>query len=637
MQYKLGFEYVSIAISIIILFLFKGKRKASLPIYQKYYVMMILALMASVFDVLSIKLMGHEALFGEGAVYLVNIIYLGCLNALPANYIICILHIVNIDYEDSNIWTILILTPVVTALSLLICTPVTGYIFYVDENLAYTHGPGFYMLIVLLFFQVIVGVVAIFKYSKNLGRIKMFYTLFFVVMTIGAQIIQMVYGEVIIVCLAAVLAMCVVIYMTQSPDEIFDSTGAMFAQSLFEGVEAEFGLNHDFAVYLIKMNQLELLEDSFGEDEMDELLKSVTRHLTSLHPTAMVYRVEHDIYALKVRRMMIDSDELADLQNQILIRFDEPWRQGEMELVLPIGLVCLRFPQDAKNMDAFYDLINKAARVQIPISAVWTSRDLEVVDKEEEILRAVRNAMTRNGLQVFYQPIYSVKEDRVVAAEALVRLFDAEMGFISPEVFIPLAEKKGLILDVGRFVFQEVCHFVSSHPLAELDIRYIEVNLSPVQCMQYELADEFVKIMEQNHIAENQIKFEITETSKVGKNPIVASNIHRFVHYGIDFSLDDYGTGYSNLDYLSDMPFRYLKIDKSLLWSADKNRKADLTLKNTIEMSRRLNIQSIVEGVETQKHVDKLRALGVDFFQGYYYSKPINGENFLRYVNSLRT
>lgn len=635
MQYFLGFEYVSIAISAIMLFLFRGRQKARLPIYKTYYGMMLLALGASVFDILSVSIIGHEANLREGVVYLFNLLFLLALNTMPSLFIICLLFMVNIDFRESKAWEYLILMPMMLSLLLLITTPMTHFIFYVDENLVYQHGPGFLILMIILVYETIISAVAIIKYKKELGSAKIFYLVTCMVLVVLAQIFQILFPQYLTVSFATVLGMCVVIYMTQGPEEIFDGTDAMFVQSLFDSAAADYSMNKEFSLVLVKIHEFDLLVDSFGEDEINSLMRNVTAYFASLHPTASVYRMEESIYAIKVKRLMVNQDDIAEIHNQILYRFDVPWKNGNLEIVLPISIVSLKLPRDAKDSVEFRKLLDKVTRAKMPINAVWGVQELESVNKNEAIMKAVKRAVERNGFQVFYQPIYSTKEKEIIAAEALIRLFDPELGFISPEVFIPMAEKEGYILDIGRFVFQEVCRFFSKNKLEEKGLKYIEVNLSPVQCMQHELAEEFTKIMEENHISENQINFEITETSAMAINPVVTSNINRFVQHGIDFSLDDYGTGYSNLNYLSEMPFQYIKIDKSLLWSADNNEKADITLKNTVAMAKKLQMRTIVEGVETIEQVEKLLLLKVDYFQGYYFSKPVNGDNFMKYINAF--
>jgi EAL domain-containing protein (putative c-di-GMP-specific phosphodiesterase class I) len=153
--------------------------------------------------------------------------------------------------------------------------------------------------------------------------------------------------------------------------------------------------------------------------------------------------------------------------------------------------------------------------------------------------------------------------------------------------------------------------------------------------MQKSLAEEFMQIMRDNDIAPDSINFEITESAAMISNAAVTSNIYDFELHGISLSLDDYGTGYSNISYLYDMPFMIMKIDKSILWSAETNEKADITLENTYKMANRLHLKVVQEGVETEEQIKKLLKLGCDYFQGYYFSKPVEEEAFVKYVDNF--
>jgi EAL domain-containing protein (putative c-di-GMP-specific phosphodiesterase class I) len=154
--------------------------------------------------------------------------------------------------------------------------------------------------------------------------------------------------------------------------------------------------------------------------------------------------------------------------------------------------------------------------------------------------------------------------------------------------------------------------------------------------MQNRLAEEFMEIMRRFNMSFEKINFEITETSAMISNAVVSRNISHFELHGISLSLDDYGTGYSNISYLYNLPFMFMKIDKSILWSAENNEKADIILRNIFRMAQRLHLKVVMEGVETEEQIRKLLELKCDYFQGYYFSKPICGKDFIEYVRNFK-
>ncbi len=189
----------------------------------------------------------------------------------------------------------------------------------------------------------------------------------------------------------------------------------------------------------------------------------------------------------------------------------------------------------------------------------WTT----MFEREEQIVNILKNAIQNDGIQMYYQPIYSSVQREFHSAEALVRLKDTStIGFVSPEEFIPIAERRGLIVDMSMIIFDQVCRFIQEDNLEKLGLQYIEVNLSAVHCMDNRLVPQLTSLMNKYGIRPNQLNLEITETTALDVNKYVAGNLGKLIEMGCGFSMDDYGTGYSNLSQIVDMTFDIAKIDK---------------------------------------------------------------------------
>jgi EAL domain-containing protein (putative c-di-GMP-specific phosphodiesterase class I) len=203
------------------------------------------------------------------------------------------------------------------------------------------------------------------------------------------------------------------------------------------------------------------------------------------------------------------------------------------------------------------------------------------------------------------------------------------MGYISPEEFVPIAERHGLIIEMGAFVFREVCRFYVQERLWERGIEYVDVNLSVVQCMQDDLHEQLIRVMDEYQLPYHCVNLEITETAAVLSTESLRNNMNCLMEKGVNFSLDDYGTGFSNTASIIEYPFHTIKLDKSMLWSATDSEKAMCALRYMIAMIKSMHMELVCEGVETLEQAEMLEHMGCDYFQGYYYSKPVNGERFL--------
>ena len=240
-----------------------------------------------------------------------------------------------------------------------------------------------------------------------------------------------------------------------------------------------------------------------------------------------------------------------------------------------------------------------------------------------------------------YQPIYNTKEKTITSAEALVRLKNCgELGFVSPEEFIPIAEEKGLILDIGDRTLELVAAFAKENRLDQSSIQYIEVNLSAIQAVVPHLDQRLKKILDWYGLPANFINLEITETATINFGASFEQNISSLRRMGFSFSMDDFGTGYSNLAQINQIGYDLVKLDKSLIWpvfdkKVENKENAERLLRSAIELLKSIGKKIVAEGVETEEMVQYLIDHKVEYLQGYYFSKPIKGKEFLEFLKDF--
>ena len=316
-------------------------------------------------------------------------------------------------------------------------------------------------------------------------------------------------------------------------------------------------------------------------------------------------------------------------------RFQRPFRFEGVDFSLDLALTLLP-NKEHQGITEAEDIIRmlecslqEAEESGEELTVIAGGQLLEKGRREGEIVHILREAVRNRRFEVYYQPIYSVQKKRYCSAEALIRLQDDRMGYISPEEFVPLAERHGLIIEMGTFVFREVCRFITHNRLWEHGIEYIDVNLSVVQCMQEHLHAQLLAIMADYHLPYHCINLEITETAAVLSTESLHNNMTRLMEKGVNFSLDDFGTGFSNTASIIKYPFHTIKLDKSMLWSSTESEKAMWALEYMIAMIKSMQMELVCEGVETQAQAEMLERMGCDYFQGYFFSKPVNAETFL--------
>jgi EAL domain-containing protein (putative c-di-GMP-specific phosphodiesterase class I) len=250
--------------------------------------------------------------------------------------------------------------------------------------------------------------------------------------------------------------------------------------------------------------------------------------------------------------------------------------------------------------------------------------------------KLIDDCIASDRVLVYLQPIYSTKEKRFVSAEALCRLLDENGNIIPPSSFISIAEKNGMINKLDEIVFDKVCKFIAKNDMDELGLKYIETNLSVVQLSDYELADNYLEIIERNKIDTKYINLEITETAGIEQINSLMDNLQMLKSNGISLSLDDYGTGYSNLNYVVSMPVQIIKFDKKMTDEYFAGSKAKFVMDYSIRMFKAMDLKIVSEGVETKLQLDSLVELGVDYIQGYYFSKPLPMDEFIEFIKSKK-
>ncbi len=268
--------------------------------------------------------------------------------------------------------------------------------------------------------------------------------------------------------------------------------------------------------------------------------------------------------------------------------------------------------------------------------------DKQILDKmlyRNSIEDIVRQAVNDKAFDVYYQPIMNVNEGKFTSTEALVRLRrpDTEK-YISPEDFIPVAEKCGLITEIDDLVFEKVCSFIARENLASYGIKTVEVNLSGNEVVDRHTYSRLISKMEKYHIPPKFINFEITETAYINNDEAFKENVQRLKEMGSTFSMDDFGSGYSNLLELLKMDYKIVKMDKEFVWSClDKNRPDNMRMMEySINFLKDYGLHVLAEGVETVEQAELLIEKGVEYLQGYYYSRPIPEDEYIEFLKAQK-
>jgi len=423
----------------------------------------------------------------------------------------------------------------------------------------------------------------------------------------------------------------------------FQNSGALrhSATGIFNEQALKFALDEDtaagkpFYVVGVLIKDMAELRNLLGENVGDAVLTELARELTEKTKTNPYY------FSDAFRLILHSEQEVEEYLPHILNCFAGERTKNNIKVGLTTACYVLECPKFAKTIQEIQELdafLNRHVLTSVPNGQTVTVNE-EIIQKFHRSMKVsnlIADALRHDGLEVFYQPIYDVKAERFNSAEALVRMKNTgDLGFISPEEFIPMAEKNGLIGTLGEIVFRKVCSFGQDRKLRSRGIKYIEVNLSGIQIVDENICTQLGDIMEQYETEPSFINLEITETAAVEYKDILQKNMLNFREMGCSFSMDDFGTGYSNISQMAQVQYDLIKLDKSLLWPCfedEEPEKARMILESFVHLVHKLGVKIVQEGVETKEQFEFLKNLGVEYMQGYYFSRPVNETDYIKFL-----
>jgi diguanylate cyclase (GGDEF)-like protein len=400
---------------------------------------------------------------------------------------------------------------------------------------------------------------------------------------------------------------------------------AVFLEQLDAAVDArEHPLGDSFSVLLLDLDRFKNVNDSLGHAAGDALLREVANRLRSaLRSTDVLARLGGDEFAIIQAGSDDQSTSSVDLATRICKRIAEPFLLlgREIEVGASIGIAMVpEHGNDRERLLKKADLAlyrsKSAGRNCFTLYDEAMSAELEARNTLESDLR---DAIARCHFEVHYQPFFDVETGDRRGLEALVRWRHPTRGLVPPDQFIPLAEETGLIVPLGEWVLRRACDDATSWPAG---IK-VAVNLSSVQFKQADLFDVIQSALKNSGLPPERLEIELTESVLLERAVENHAFMQKLRGIGVSLSLDDFGTGYSSLSCLTAFPFDKIKIDKSFIRNLTKRNKSSAIISSIVTLARGLDMSVTAEGVETSEQFEQLRALGVNFAQGYLLGRPV--------------
>ena len=380
-------------------------------------------------------------------------------------------------------------------------------------------------------------------------------------------------------------------------------------------------------VLFLDLDSFKRVNDTLGHAKGDELLKMVsTRLLSTVREIDTICRVGGDEFLILIQDLE-NENYIKEISEQILGIFKKSFIIDNNELYMSTSIGGAMYPIDGENVDmliknadiAMYKAKEKGKNKFELCTAIFK----DGLVKEMKLTNSLYRAIERNELVLYYQPQVSLISGEIIGTEALIRWNSAEFGMVNPIDFINIAEKTGLILPIGEWVLKTACNQNKKWQESGILNVPIAVNLSVNQFQNTRIIEDIIKILKETGLNPKDLELEITENIIMKETEYIIESLKQLKQLGVKIAIDDFGTEYSSLNYIKQLPVDKIKIDMSFVRGIKINHKDEAIIKVIIALAKNLGLKVIAEGVESKEQLDFLKEQMCDEIQGYYYYKPM--------------
>lgn len=504
-----------------------------------------------------------------------------------------------------------------------------GFLFYFDDTGSYCRGPLNQIVYLAPIAEILLLVMCYWKNAHAVARA--FSGIVQGILPLVAALVglQLLFPNQLLNGIMAASADLVLFLNFQSCRVEIDSLTELSNRSSFAAeIAHRSNAGRGFQVMLVSLRGFSDINGVYGHEVGDAVLYQAARRLEGLCEGGMAYRYGGDEFALVLPKA--PKHQRMRRLNTVVDGLARSWEVGDD--LIPVSATVAEMSDRGRawtpdevveRLEFTLDVAKSEGVASLRYDSETASRYLRREALEKSMLRAVEE----NRFEVWFQPIYCTDTGKFGAAEALLRLRDVNGDLVSPAEFIPIAEKNSLIDDLTVIAIHGACDLLQSVQVP--DLGYISVNLTARQLLQAGITEQILALLDEHGVAPSQIKLEVTERMYAENDQLVQATMDKMRSCGLEFMVDDFGTGYSNFSSTLSMPFKFVKLDRSLIGSIVEDEKSRLMIGTLVPFFHKLGMSVVVEGVEEKDQADILLSLGVDRIQGFYYARPMSATNLI--------
>ncbi len=607
----------------LLLINFFSQKKLPIRINRSFVVLLVVSFVTIILNLIASWECNYYQFFSSASLYFLNVAFFAAFLFRAYCFYAFTSVIFHVNEKDHPLFTILLACPLILCGLVVLSSPFTKAIFYIDAN-GYQEGKYFQLTTIVSLFYVALSFIRIVRRGNRLSNRREFYgvILYNLAIVVGlglrAHMRKLLLMDTF--CLMAILIINGIFILTEY---YMDRRCGLFNSVGFRKVLNE--------IDTVKKNQLitfaiinyQEAGDIYGTAQMERGLGLIGNYLNKAFPNCNIFYLRAGRFAI----MMSPKEDAKGVMDTLGKRFSKPWIAQDVYISLEIAFaeVDEEYRQYETDM-VLYTLYRKLERTQNAMTTRIGNEDFQNTLTEKRHKKALEKAIETRQVEIFIQPIVDSKDYSMIGAESLCRIRDENGDILPPSAFIEIAENNGRIIQLGDLVFEKTCWFISQNDIKAMGLQWININLSTIQFLSNDLADRFEKIIQKYDVDPQFVHLEITETA-IHDETLFYNQVEQLREKGFHLCLDDYGSGYSNAARLTHVPFSNIKLDMSLVWEYCKNRNP--ILPTMIETFKNASYTVTAEGIETIEQAEALRNIACDYLQGYYFSKPMPMEEFV--------
>lgn len=635
MVYNVHYLISAMVFLLLILYHFLGQRKLDERNNQTFLFFLVVGLLDVLLDfvctiLISIESPGLHILLE----WMLVILYL--LQVLvPVSFYAYIHRLRNLTEEQWKRRVSIACIPAVCMAMVVLSNHWTGLLFTVTREGVYIRGPLYISMYLLALGYILVAAVGSIYYAKQFGRKTVGVIWEFLFLGGSSAVIQMLYNDILMTSFGLALGITVLFLTINNPYAYTDSLTGVFDRKYFhEFLQPLITKKRSLHCVGVDVSCLRRINRMYGTEAGNTLLQQVATLLRGPDRSSRVFRFGGSQFLAVVtdlqsyEQLFRAAEEFSN--NSFVLGGDE----ASVSLTIS-GILNMERLGSCESVVAYIEYLNSLAPEKGATFVIRSSdRTLQGFHYQQLIEDYLAIAIRDDEFTVHYQPVYSIRDGRYVSLEALSRLHHPQLGYISPDIFIAAAERANCMTQIGLLQMRRICKFIRENREALHGIRSVKVNLSPSELLNVQYCRQLIRIMEENGVEPPFIQMEVTESLATEYKESLFRMVAEFTQAGIGLCMDDFGSGYANLNAVLQLPFTTIKMDRSMLTDICRNERNSILFEGIVRVFRSLGYLTVAEGVETKEELDKVTQLGIDMIQGYYFSRPLDGGKLLELLEN---